>query len=134
MATQALRNRRSFVYPDHSNGAYVHRSEAPRGYVRRHGRRHECRAQLQAGLAYALVGVKTSIRYLMKHDLPLAATSALVVLGLVFNVFALVAYTFQMDGNLGITFGSFGTGLWLFAAAVFAIFLSRQQPRHGTRR
>jgi hypothetical protein len=69
-----------------------------------------------------------------EHDLGLAAASALVVMGLIFNVFALVAYAFKVDHDLAFIMGCFGTAFWLAAVLVWYFFLADPEPKHGKRR
>lgn len=69
-----------------------------------------------------------------EHDLGLAVLTALVVMGLVFNVFALVSYSFKVDQELAFILGCFGTAFWLGALVVWYFFLVDPEPRHGKRR
>lgn len=93
----------------------------PPGYVRRHARRSE-----------ASVGVKTAFDLLVReHDLFMAVVSAFGLLGTVFAIFSLVAYTFNFDHDLGFIFGCFGTAAWMGAFACWFFFGTGQQPKHG---
>lgn len=79
-----------------------------------------------------LVGVKVSLRTLVReHDLSLAGVSALAVIGTIFAVFSLAAYTFGFDHDLGFIFGCFGTAAWIGAAACWYFFAADAQPKHG---
>lgn len=67
---------------------------------------------------------------MMLNDLALVSTCAFTVLGLVFNVFAVIAITFKLDPAMAWIFFPMGIALWLFAGAIFVAFLNRPHPRH----
>lgn len=78
--------------------------------------------------------MKLAFTVLMLNDLALVTTCALVVLGLVFNVFAVIAVTFNLDPAMAWIFAPMGIALWMFAGAVFMAFINRPRPRHGDSR
>lgn len=120
------------------------RRTAPRGYVRRHGDAGE----LAAGLAQArtiCLGKFTVARHRvastaqswfrsLKDNTAVAVASFLVVGGAIFNMFALVFYTFRLDPDMAFIYACFGAAAWVFAAAVFFFFLADPSPRHGKQR
>jgi hypothetical protein len=69
-----------------------------------------------------------------RFDLALAAISALLVGGVIFNSFGLASWVFASSATTAWTLWFIGFGLWMFALAVFFTFMNHPAPRHGIRR
>ncbi len=99
-------------------------------YVRRHGADDLQSAVLDSIEAFGEKLWKATGAY----DLSLAGVSALVVAGFIFNAFALASHFFVVQYHTMWTFWAIGTALWLFALAIFFLFLTDPAPRHRQRR
>jgi Zn-dependent membrane protease YugP len=98
-------------------------------------RSHRARRQTAAGLGEVAENVghwltETQQRF----DLALAAISALLVGGVIFNSFGLASWVFASSATTAWTLWFIGFGLWMFALAVFFTFMNHPAPRHGIRR
>lgn len=106
----------------------------PYNYTPRHGRYDGFADYLIALKNTASLGVKVGFKRLLEHDLVLAASSGLVVMGLIFNVFSFALYGFRVDPQLAFILSCLGIATWMFALALFMFFLARPEPKHGRRR
>lgn len=99
-------------------------------YVRRHGA-----DDLQSVVFDAAEALGEKVwKATGKYDISLAVVSAMLVGGFIFNSFAMASYFFALDHRKVWAMGSIGIALWLFALAVFFLFLTAPVPRHRQRR
>jgi len=68
-----------------------------------------------------------------RFDLALAAVSALLLGGMVFNAFGLASWLFSANRRTMWSFWFLGTGLWVLAMGIFFSFLNHPLPRHAHR-
>lgn len=104
----------------HPSGSPRHRRDL---HQRNSGWRARCRA-----------AIDTFHKLQDRYDLGFAVVTFLVVAGTIFNVFSLVSWHFHVDHALAWRYGCLGTGLWLFATAIFFFFLCDPYPKHRKRR
>lgn len=86
---------------------------------------------LRVVLAVVDSGVRAGFAKLMEHNLPLAAASGLLVIGVVANVFSALLWGLIDNVRIIWVFSGIGIASWGLALGIFCIFPPTGAPRHA---
>lgn len=129
MVLEAEGHTRHYFYrTDGTRITALGRPRPARGAVRSHRAPRPLAAGLRRTAVVAGVWITETQQ---RFDLALAAISALLVAGVIFNAFGLASWLFSADGSTMWTFWLIGIGLWALALSIFFTFMNHPVPRHA---